>query len=181
MIEAKRAARKTGDFYIEPAAKLALVVRIRGINGVSPKIRRILQLLRLRQIHNATFVKLNKATLQMLQLVAPYIAWGYPNLKSVRELVYKRGFGKVAKQRVALTDNSIIEQALGAHNVVCMEDLVHELFTMGPAFKEANNFLWPFKLSAAKGGMDDKLRNFNEGGHTGNREAHINELLKRMI
>lgn len=34
----------------------------------------------------------------------------YPNLKSVRELIYKRGYGKLHKQRIALTDNSIIEQ-----------------------------------------------------------------------
>ena len=34
----------------------------------------------------------------------------YPNLKSVRELIYKRGFGKLNKQRVALTDNAIVEQ-----------------------------------------------------------------------
>ena len=26
----------------------------------------------------------------------PYIAWGTPNLKSVRELIYKRGFVKVS-------------------------------------------------------------------------------------
>jgi hypothetical protein len=49
----------------------------------------------------------------MLRIAEPYIAWGYPNLKSVRELVYKRGFGKVNKQRKALNDNSIIEKALG--------------------------------------------------------------------
>ena len=55
----------------------------------------VLQLLRLRQINNATFVKLNKATLSMLRIADPYIAWGYPNLKSVRELIYKRGFGKL--------------------------------------------------------------------------------------
>lgn len=34
----------------------------------------------------------------------------YPNLKSVKELIYKRGYGKLNKQRTALTDNSIIEQ-----------------------------------------------------------------------
>jgi large subunit ribosomal protein L7e len=76
-IEARRAARSTGDYFLDPEAKLAIVVRIRGINGVSPKVRRILQLLRLRQIHNATFVRVNKANLQMLQLIKPYIAWGY--------------------------------------------------------------------------------------------------------
>lgn len=31
----------------------------------------------------------------MLKRVEPYIAFGYPNQKSVRELIYKRGFGKV--------------------------------------------------------------------------------------
>jgi len=46
------------------------------INGVSPRTRKILQLLRLRQINNGVFVKLNKASINMLKLVDPYIAWG---------------------------------------------------------------------------------------------------------
>ena len=41
VIDAKRAARAAGDYFVEPEAKLALVVRIRGINGVSPKVRRL--------------------------------------------------------------------------------------------------------------------------------------------
>jgi large subunit ribosomal protein L7e len=47
-----------------------------SINGVDPKTRKILQLLRLRQIHNGTFVRLNKATIKMLRLVEPYVAYG---------------------------------------------------------------------------------------------------------
>lgn len=42
-----------------------------------------------------------------------FIFISYPNLKSVRELIYKRGFGKIKKQRIALTDNSLIEKTLG--------------------------------------------------------------------
>jgi hypothetical protein len=42
--------------------------------------------------------------------VEPYIAWGYPNQKTVKELIYKRGFGKVNGNRIPLTDNKIIEQ-----------------------------------------------------------------------
>lgn len=76
-------------------------------------MRKTLKLLRLRQINNGAFVRLNKATINMLRIAEPYIAWGYPNLKSVRELIYKRGFGKVNKQRIALTDNAIIEKSLG--------------------------------------------------------------------
>lgn len=38
----------------------------------------------------------------MLQRVEPYIAWGYPNQKTVRELIYKRGFGKVGVAATAI-------------------------------------------------------------------------------
>lgn len=47
--------------------------------------------------------------MNMLRRVEPYVAYGYPNLKSVRELVYKRGHGKVGSDILPLTDNSIIE------------------------------------------------------------------------
>ncbi|KAK9097474.1 hypothetical protein Sjap_022971 [Stephania japonica] len=60
-----------------------------------------------------------------------------------------------------LTENSIIEQALGKFGIVCIEDLVHEILTVGPHFKEANNFLWPFKLKAPLGGLKKK-RNHND-------------------
>ena len=40
-------------------------------------------------------VQINKATVNMLRRVEPYITWGTPNLKTVRELIYKRGYGKV--------------------------------------------------------------------------------------
>ena len=73
--------------------------------------------------------------MQMLHLVEPFIAYGYPNLKTVRELIYKRGYGKIDGQRIALTDNKLIEQNLGKLNVLCTEDIIHELFTVGPNFK----------------------------------------------
>ena len=47
-----------------------------SINGVSPKVRKILQLFRLLQIHNGVFIKLNKATINMLRIVQPYVAYG---------------------------------------------------------------------------------------------------------
>jgi hypothetical protein len=34
----------------------------------------------------------------------------YPNLKSVRELIYKRGFAKIHGQRIPITSNKIIEE-----------------------------------------------------------------------
>ncbi|XP_076325898.1 ribosomal protein L7 isoform X1 [Tachypleus tridentatus] len=181
VIHLKRMAKKQGNFYVPAEAKLAFVIRIRGINGVSPKPRKILQLFRLRQINNGVFVKLNKATINMLRIIEPYIAWGYPNLKSVRELCYKRGFGRIDRRRIPITENSIIEKCLGKYGIMCMEDLIHEIYTIGPNFKKATNFLWHFKLNTPLGGWRKKTTHFVEGGDFGNREDQINPLLRRMI
>ncbi|KAL7591443.1 60S ribosomal protein L7-4 [Lactuca sativa] len=180
LIQLKREARLKGGFYVNPEAKMLFIIRIRGINAMDPKSKKILQLLRLRQIFNGVFLKVNKATLNMLHRVEPYVTYGYPNLKSVKELIYKRGYGKLNKQRIALTDNSIVEQGLGKFGLICVEDLIHEILTAGPHFKEANNFLWPFKLKAPLGGMKKKRNHYVEGGDAGNREDYINELIRRM-
>ncbi|KAM0874897.1 hypothetical protein ACQ4PT_037132 [Festuca glaucescens] len=180
LVQLKREARLKGGFYVSPEAKLLFVVRIRGINAMHPKTKKILQLLRLRQIFNGVFLKVNKATINMLRRVEPYVAYGYPNLKSVRELIYKRGYGKLNKQRIPLSNNKVIEEGLGKHNIICIEDLVHEILTVGPHFKEANNFLWPFKLKAPLGGLKKKRNHYVEGGDAGNRENYINQLVRRM-
>jgi len=88
-----------------------------------------LQLLRLLQINNGVFVKVTKATTEMLLRVEPYITYGEPNLKTVRELIYKRGYGKVNKQRLPLSSNQIIEENLGKYGVLSIEDIVHEIVT----------------------------------------------------
>ena len=101
LVQLKREARLKGGFYVSPEAKLLFVVRIRGygsvslvadsvpmlkcwllsnvlcsINAMHPKTRKILQLLRLRQIFNGVFLKVNKATINMLRRVEPYVAYG---------------------------------------------------------------------------------------------------------
>ncbi|KAJ8775723.1 hypothetical protein J1605_016271 [Eschrichtius robustus] len=101
-------ARKAGNFQVPTEPKLASVISIRGINGVSPKVRKVLQLLHLCQIFKGILVKLNKASINMLRIVEPYIAWGYSKLRSVNELIYKRGFGKINKKQTALMDNVLI-------------------------------------------------------------------------
>merc|ERR1712172_413272 len=127
LIDLRREAKIHGNFFVEPEAKLLFVTRIVGIIKLSPKPRKVLQLLRLKQLHNGVFLKVNKPILNMLKLVNPYITYGYPTLKTVRELVYKRGFGKVNKQRVPLSDNEIITNSLGEHGIFGMEDLIHEI------------------------------------------------------
>ncbi|CCD26682.1 60S ribosomal protein uL30 NDAI_0I01130 [Naumovozyma dairenensis CBS 421] len=182
VIQAKRDAKASGSYYVAAQQKLVFVVRIKGINKIPPKPRKVLQLLRLTQINSGTFVKVTKATVELLKLIEPYVAYGYPSYSTIRQLVYKRGFGKINKQRIALSDNSIIEAHLGKYGLLSIDDLIHELVTVGPHFKQANNFLWPFKLSNPSGGwgVSRKFKHFIQGGSFGNREEFINKLIKSM-
>lgn len=61
----------------------------------------------------------------------PLVVHSYPNLKSVRELVYKRGYAKVRGQRLPISNNSVIERSLGQNGIMCVEDLIHEIYTVG--------------------------------------------------
>merc|ERR1711924_185350 len=185
LVRLRRQAKAAGNYFVEPEPKLMFVIRIRGMCDMHPKTKKILQLLRLRQIHLGVFLRVNKATLEMIKRVEPYVAYGYPSLKATRQLIYKRGFGKQKTkgqaQRLPLTDNSVIEGELGQFGINCFEDLVHEIYTVGPKFKEANNFLWPFKLNSPKGGLAKKRLGFNEGGQAGNRDKYISALISRML
>jgi len=182
LVAARRQAKTAGNFFVEPEPQLLFVTRIVGIIKLSPKPRKVLQLLRLKQLHNGVFLKVNKPILQMLKAVQPYVTYGYPSLKTTRELLYKRGFGKVNKCRIPLNDNTIISDNLGEFGIHGIEDIIHEIYTIGPNFKQVTNFVWPFKLSAPRGGFTIKRHGYCEirGGSWGNREDQINELISRM-
>lgn len=105
----------------------------------------------------------------------------YPTRDTIRRLIYKRGYGKVDGQRVPLQNNSSIEKVLGKFGIVCIEDLINEIHTCGPHFKEANNFLWPFKLRAPRGGWRQKRHPFQRNGDWGNRAEFINPVIKNAL
>ncbi|AMD21357.1 HER078Cp [Eremothecium sinecaudum] len=182
VIDAKREAKASGSYYVEAQPKLVFIVRIKGISKIPPKPRKVLQLLRLTQINSGVFVKVTKATSELIKLVEPYVAYGYPSYSTVRQLIYKRGYGKINKQRIPLSENAIIEANLGKYGLISIDDLIHEIITVGPNFKQANNFLWPFKLSNPSGGwgVPRKFKHFIQGGAFGNREEFINQLVKAM-
>ncbi|EEF38249.1 60S ribosomal protein L7, putative [Ricinus communis] len=69
---------------------------------------------------------------------------------------------------------------LGKHGIICMKDLIHKILIVGPHFKEANNFLWPFQLKAPLEGLTKKRNHYVKGGDAGNCEDYINELIRRM-
>lgn len=183
LTQERRMAKATGNYFVEPEAKMMMIVRITGINKMAPKPRKIFKLLRLDQLHKAVFVKCTKPMMNMLKVIMPYVVCGYPNIKTVRDLVLKRGHGRVNKMRIPLQNNQMISEALGKYGIHGVDDLIHEIYTVGPNFKQATKFLWAFKLNSPRGGWVLKKHGFHEpkGGDWGNREELINELVRRMM
>ncbi|CAN0901078.1 60S ribosomal protein L7-1 [Linum grandiflorum] len=163
-----------------PTSKLLFVVRIQGKNDVHPTVKKILYKMNLSKVFDGVFMKANEGVFRLLQKVEPYVTFGYPSVKTVTELIYKKGSGKKDNQRVALIDNNIVEQALGKYGMLCLEDIVHEITNVGQHFKEVNSFLGSFSLNKPKQGLQGKKALYKDGGDTGNREEKINDLISKM-
>ncbi|KAE8714736.1 60S ribosomal protein L7-1 [Hibiscus syriacus] len=177
----KQRANRPKSMISKPKSNLLFIIRIQGKNDMHPKTRKILYKLRLRKVFSGVFVKETEGVIDMLQKVEPYVTFGYPNLRSVKELVYKKGYAKIYKKAVPLTDNNIIEQTLGKYGIICIEDIIHKIANVGPHFKEVVHFMGPFMLSKPEDGLiHGKKQSYKEGGDAGNRENEINDLINKM-
>lgn len=104
--EAKRKAPVAGP------DRLGIVIRIQGDSGLSEDSIKIFQILNLHVPNTAVFVKVSEAMLQLLTVVRPYIVWGYADLATVRNIIFKRGKTKVG-DKIHSIDNALVESKLG--------------------------------------------------------------------
>ncbi|XP_045428832.1 60S ribosomal protein L7-like 1 isoform X4 [Pipistrellus kuhlii] len=104
----------------------------------------------------------------------------FPNLKSVRELILKRGQAKVKNKIIPLTDNTVIEEHLGKFGVICLEDLIHEIAFPGKNFQAISGFLCPFHLSVARHAPKNRVGFLKEVGTPGYRGERINQLIRQL-
>merc|ERR1712080_667214 len=112
------------------------------------QVKRVLETMRLTHVYESTFLKVDESTVHMLQIVEPYVTFGVPSKKMVHQLIHKRGYCIVKNERKPMTDNRIIEDALGHLDILCLEDLIEALLVPTDDFDETAKFLWPFKLNA---------------------------------
>jgi len=82
---------------------------------------------------------------------------------------------------VRITIFSLLISLSGRYDIICLEDIVHSIFTADSNFKHTNTFLYNFTLNPPTGGWRGKGKKFKNGGDTGCRNEEINALLKLMI
>lgn len=126
--------------------KLLVVYRHRAHKIASEITNKMLRSVQLGQLFNVAFVKNDTQTVALLKLIEPYVTWGYPNINTVRELIFKHGFLKIDSKKVAIDSNKLIEDHLGTLGIICIEDIVHELFNVTENFDKIKEFLLPFKV-----------------------------------
>lgn len=162
-------------------AKLVFCVRIRGPVAMPEQVRKILTQFRLRNMHEGVFLRYDESTRKMLHLIEPWVVYGPPPTAVITDLLERRGHGKVNKERVPLSDNVLIEKALGKYNIVCKEDLIHEIVNVGENFKEANLFLWPFVLADPKSKFERKTLKLKDGKEYGDRGEAIVDYIRDVL
>lgn len=68
----------------------------------------------------------------------------------------------------------------GKHGIICLEDLIHEIYSVGKGFRAANNFLLPFRLSVARHAARDKAGLLKDLGNPGFRGTDINSIIRQL-
>ena len=164
-------------------AKVVFVVRVRGEHNLPKEVKKVLSTLRLRNANEGCFCRYTESSKKTLDLVAPYVVYGPISDRLIAELIERRGFAKIDGKRIPLSDNTIIENALGGDTgIICLTDLVAEITNPSSDFAKANAFLWPFRLAEKEDGFGRKTLKITKGkSDVGDMGQMMNGVLKSMM
>jgi len=153
-IDRKRLLNKDKKPLPKPQAESNVLVVVRnGREGGSKEVKIMLRTLRLLTRHSLVFLPNTKETAAKLKTCRPFLFWGAPTFKVVTNIIHKRAQfrdPKAPSTRTPLSDNTLIEGALGDLGVLCTEDLAHELCTCTKHFEKVTERLWPVPLGDAR-------------------------------
>ena len=107
----------------------------------------------------------------------------------------KRGFAKSKEnKKIPLTDNNLVEEALGHLSIICVEDMIESLWKPEESSDEVRKALWPFQLAAKREEFDQLVTHpaskkkmkkselgVGKGGLVGFVGEKINEFVKQLI
>lgn len=163
-------------------AKMVFVIRTREDAGrVPPLVHNVMKQFNLRSPNQGVFVKYDEVTRRKLHMIEPWVIYGPPSEGMVKDLIERRGFGTVQGSRVPLSDNTILEKELGEHNIICIEDLIHEITHVGESFDPAKRFLWPFQLTSIRSKFEKAQLGEKQGKDYGDKGEEIDDYIKRML
>ena len=139
---------------------MILIIRIRGMVGVSSEVKETLYRLRLRKKYSAVVIKDSRENQKLLKGIRNFVAYGEVNKETLNELLEKRAKPIDSKSKI---DSEKIIQDLEKKD---LKDLKIKPF---------------FSLHPPRGGIEAK-KHFGQGkGVLGDNKEKINDLVRRML
>ncbi|KAH8298201.1 hypothetical protein KR018_010999, partial [Drosophila ironensis] len=173
---------QSADAAGEGNPKLLFVMRHAGKKIFDKTTTEIFRTLRMPNRHDAVFLENTKENQLLLRVIEPYVVYGNPSLSSIRDLIFKKGFARINGKKTAIQSNTMVEEQLGEKGIICLEDIIHEICTVGPNFNVVNQFLCSFMLSSPRNGWQKKVSvSYKRGGEYGDRGNAVNELIARCL
>lgn len=144
----RRVVNRRDLFKTDDSVPNVLVaMRHRAHKIASEECTLILKSLGLYRIHNTVLLKNDPESNALLKLVEPYVTYGYPSIQTVRDLIFKHGYLSIDGKKTPMNSNKLIEDHLGEYGIICIEDMVHALFTVSDNFRNIRGKLLPFVVS----------------------------------
>ena len=180
-VNQKKRKFKNLDIDDEISNKIVLAVRLRGNKNQTEKQKVCHKLLKLKKVHDAVIFKASNNLIKSLKICEPFLTYGFPTREIISQMVHKRAYCKIANEYQPLKSNAIVEEHLAQFGLICIEDIVIELFKGGKNIEDVREFLGAFKMTKPHNGYGDKTKPYKNGGAWGFRGAKINDLVKTMI
>jgi large subunit ribosomal protein L7e len=121
---------------------LVLIIRIRGDKHLSPQQKGIFRKLQLKKQHEAHFFVVSEDLKRLIRSIENFIVYGYVTKATVKSLINKRGYLRIEKEVKPINSNKVVEDTLGSLGMVCIEDVVSEIFNRGQNFEKLKKSVW---------------------------------------
>jgi large subunit ribosomal protein L7e len=170
-------------------AKMVFCIRIRNNDCIPKQVKHILDTNGLRHLHDGVFLRYDNDVLRrQLHLCEPWIVYGPPTAAAVKELLERRGYAKIKGERIALSDNTVVETALQNHvltngggggNTVDNDNGDNKEATR--LFDIVKKFLWPFRLADTKTKFERTVLKLKDGKDYGDKGEAIQEYIAQVL
>lgn len=160
---------------------LVFIIRIKGNKHLTDHQKTVFKILKLLKQHEGQIYIVDKNLKKVISSVENFIIYGFINKKNFKNVVSKRGFLKFNNALMPIKSNKLVEDVFGEKNIICIEDLVSEVFSKGIHFDFIKKSLRTFKLNKPTEGYGDKTCRHNKGGAWGFYGQDLNSLIEKMI
>ena len=130
------------------------------------------------------FLPYTEETLKNLNIMEPFVYWGFPSFKTVKDVLHRKATFRVPgkSEDVVLSSNQVIEEHLGGLGVLCVEDLVDTIYhRKEPAFETCSRQLAPFQLGDYTSTKAEGFKVDTKKHPYGNQGRKVNTKIKEVM